>query len=130
MKRTVIIFMSVLVLLIPVMQVFASSEACFRAEKDADAAESGLKFVYFGAGCLLGPIGMLIGYTVMPPIPENRIMGKSSGYVADYVNCFNEKALETQGPASLFGCLTLLAGGTVALFIFWAYPIWNSMSKI
>jgi len=82
----------------------ARDSACRNGDKDAQEMENSMKFVFFGGGCLLGPIGLLLGFFVIPPAPEKALMGKTSEYVSAYMKCYNETAVETQGMASMMGC--------------------------
>jgi hypothetical protein len=117
MKKLTVLLVCVSIISSMTAACFARSDACFKGQKDAEAMESGYKFLFFGAGCILGPIGMLLGYEVIPPAPESRIMGKTSSYTADYLSCYEDAVRNTQVGASTIGCAGLAVAAAVTGFI-------------
>lgn len=67
------------------------------------------------AGLFLGPIGMLLGYFVLPPVPESRIVGRPSDYVEQYTKCFNDRVREANIGYSMWYCIvsTLVITGAI-----------------
>jgi hypothetical protein len=129
-KKITAVFLTVLLLAFSAAPAFAKSEARYLAEKDAESAESMYKFLFFGAGCLLGPVGLLLGYTVIPPVPENRIMGKTSAYVAEYVSVYTDQVRNTQGQASLYGCSISVSLASLAAFLIYSASMQKNFNRM
>ncbi|HPI02507.1 MAG TPA: hypothetical protein PLB12_00820 [Candidatus Goldiibacteriota bacterium] len=74
------------------------------AQAQMDAAADVNKVLWIGSGCLLGVIGILIGYVASPSVPANRIMGKSSDYLQAYTSCYKDEGKGEQGMNAIIGC--------------------------
>lgn len=66
------------------------------------------------AGGLLGPMGILIATIYTPTPPVNRLIGKSSEYVAIYTTTYQQKVKERQTKEAATGC----AGAVVSFFFY------------
>jgi hypothetical protein len=63
-------------------------------------------FVWFGAGLLLGPIGLGISYVTQPaPPPADRLMGKSDVYITEYRATYKKAKKALQENDALAGCI-------------------------
>ncbi len=88
----------------------APADACTEAEMRAQSESNGV--LWFGAGCLLGPLGVLGSYVIMPNPPASMMIGKSAEYVAQYSDCYKEKSVSLQSKNAWWGC-----GVTGAVYI-------------
>ena len=98
----ILVFLSVTLIPFSTFAATGSDRICAQARKDAEINVN--KVLWGGIGCILGPIGVLLGYFVEPSVPANRILGKSSDYVIKYSSCYKSRGKELQGTASLIGC--------------------------
>lgn len=73
-------------------------------ERDANADTSGI--LWFGAGCALGAIGIVLGFVIDPSPPAARLMGKSPEYVAAYSASYKSAGKSAQGKLAIYGCAT------------------------
>ncbi len=89
-----------------VAQTAGEDEVCAQAKADATVDNSGMKWVWFGAGCLLGFIGIIGGFFIPMAVPNNRVMGKSSAYVEEYTRCYQEFTKNENGMMAVWGCVT------------------------
>ena len=76
----------------------AYSVAMMDAEIDTN------RFLWFGAGCLLGWVGILLGYVIEPSPPVARLVGQSPDYVMAYSAAYKEQARKIQGKQAMVGC--------------------------
>lgn len=81
------------------------------AEMDADADASDV--LWFGAGCLLGVIGIALAYFIEPNPPAARLMGKASEYVMVYTPTYRRAGRWEQTKAAMWGCGTGTVAGVV-----------------
>lgn len=61
-------------------------------------------------GCLLGPVGVLVGYLVTPTVPGERLIGKSPEYVQGYTEGYQKKGREQNALWAGMGCLVSTIG--------------------
>jgi hypothetical protein len=73
------------------------------AERDVDADMNGI--LWFGAGCLLSWVGILLGYLIEPSPPAARLIGKPPGYAEIYSNEYKSRGKSAQGKMAIIGCL-------------------------
>lgn len=78
--------------------------AVLDAEADTNSA------LWFGAGCLLSWVGVLVAYVAEPAPPFSRMVGKPPEYVGRYVRVYTEAGRSEQTRMALFGCGTTLVG--------------------
>lgn len=92
---------------VPATQAYANeaASAAMAAENDADADTSDA--LWFGAGCLLGLLGVLVAYVIEPSPPLVRLMGKSSEYVVFYTAAYKSAGKSAQGKNALYGCTAI-----------------------
>ncbi|MGB9743074.1 MAG: hypothetical protein ACPL0F_07990, partial [bacterium] len=102
---------ALLLIAVPVMAQQAEKEGIkeyqqgkIDGEKDAEG-----QILWFGAGCLLGVVGILIAYLVPPSVPGDRLIGKSPEYVQGYTEGYQKKSREKNALWATSGCLTLTA---------------------
>ena len=84
-----------------------AAQAMLDAQRDAQAADV---TAWGWAGGLLGPMGILIATIYTPTPPINRLIGKSSEYVAIYTSTYQQKVKGRQTRQAATGC----AGATLA----------------
>lgn len=106
-KKSVALGMAVLMLAVPVLAQQAATDAVLEAQSQAEADFN--KAMWLGVGCLLGWVGILIGYLVQPSPPATALMGKSPEYVAAYTEAYKEKMKSLQTRYALIGCLGNMA---------------------
>jgi len=82
-------------------------------EADAQADTSG--GLWFAAGCLIGVVGVILGYVVEPSPPPTRMLGKSPEYVTAYTQSYRYAGKKEQGSKALTGCLL---GTAIAVAIY------------
>ncbi|MDE0401759.1 MAG: hypothetical protein OYL97_10825 [Candidatus Poribacteria bacterium] len=78
----------------------AKAQAIADAEKDTD------KTSWFMAGCFLNILGIVAAQIRTPPVPADRLVGKSPEYVAVYTLSYQAKRTQLQAQSALWGCLT------------------------
>lgn len=61
------------------------------------------KELWFGAGCLVGVIGLGAAYLYEPNPPSADLVGKSDKYVANYTDAYKEEAQSIQQKYALYG---------------------------
>ena len=106
-KKSVVLGMAVLTLVVPIMAQEAATNAVIQDQQQAEADFN--KAMWLGVGCLLGWVGLLIGYLVQPSPPATALMGKSPEYVAAYTEAYKEKMKSLQTKYALVGCLGNMA---------------------
>jgi len=106
-KKSVVLGMAVLTLVVPIMAQEAATNAVIQAQQQAEADFN--KAMWLGVGCLLGWVGLLIGYLVQPSPPATALMGKSPEYVVAYTEAYKEKMKSLQTKYALVGCLGNMA---------------------
>lgn len=79
------------------------------ADGAADAETETNAALWFGAGCLLNIVGVLIAYVVEPSPPTARLVGRSPEYAMAFAASYRSTGSSAQGRAALMGCLTLVA---------------------
>jgi hypothetical protein len=80
-------------------------------ERDAQAETNGV--AWLAVGCLVGVLGVVIGYVVEPSPPPTRLLGKSPDYVMAYTQSYKYAGKQAQGKKALVGCLV----GTAAVAV-------------
>ncbi|MHB1846864.1 MAG: hypothetical protein ACYCWW_18745 [Deltaproteobacteria bacterium] len=73
-------------------------------KNDADTQISGA--LWFGAGCLLTWVGIILGYVLTPTPDGSRMIGKSPSYVAAYTDAYQNEGKSFQGIHAVYGCIT------------------------
>ena len=86
-----------------------ASQAMLDAQQDALRADVS---AWGWAGGLLGPFGILIAAIYPPTPPVNRVIGKSSEYVAIYTSAYQQHVKGRQTKQAATGC----AGAVVVSF--------------
>lgn len=94
-----------------------SSQASAMADGERDAAADTNNVAWLAVGCLVGVLGVLIGYVMEPSPPPTRLLGKSPEYVASYTQSYKYAGKQIQGKKALVGCLVGTAVGTVIYVI-------------
>ncbi|MDE0481366.1 MAG: hypothetical protein OXI67_02185 [Candidatus Poribacteria bacterium] len=89
-----------------------ASQAMLDAQQDAEAADV---TAWGWAGGLLGPMGILIATIYTPTPPINRMIGKSSEYVAIYTATYQQNVKGRQTRQAATGC----AGATLVYVLFY-----------
>ncbi|MFP4467318.1 MAG: hypothetical protein ACLFP1_09715 [Candidatus Goldiibacteriota bacterium] len=122
-KTVVFVLVAVLVAVAPMtLMAQTDGDTCALAKTDAEADVN--KFVWIGAGFLLGPVGILLGYLVAPSPPASRLMGKSSNYVMQYTECYKDSASSAQGMDAIIGCG--IAGACAAAYYVYVLAVVGS----
>jgi hypothetical protein len=113
--------------LLPLSSAYAAegaAAAAAAAEADADADTSGA--LWFGAGCLLGVIGILVAYVVEPHPQATRLMGKDAEYIQAYTLTYTSAAKSIQTKMALYGC----AAGAVTGVVLYVFAIGAAVSSV
>lgn len=78
--------------------------------------------VWFGIGCLGGPLGVGAAYVVKPDPPTSALVGKPADYIAKFTDCYRDEAKGIQAKNAWIGCVIInlfyavaLVGSIVAL---------------
>ncbi len=82
----------------------SSLEVCKLAH--LDARKNVNSCLWFGAGFLLGGLGVLVAYIYEPSTPAYRLLDKSPEYVAYYTECYTKTAKKIQTKNAWLGCIT------------------------
>lgn len=88
----------------------ATADAIADAEKDINQTS------WFMAGCFLNIIGLVVAQTHSPPVPADRLIGKSPEYAAVYTIRYKKRLSKLQTNYALMGCVlgcVVLGAGTV-----------------
>ena len=83
------------------------TDPCLQAAIDASMDVNGN--LWYGAGCLLGILGMGASYVIEPDPPATRMIGMEANEMAIYTTCYKAEAKKIQQKKSLSGCLTYAA---------------------
>ncbi len=84
------------------------------------------KFMWFGAGCLFGLLGIGAAYLVEPNPPATALVGKNANYVATYTQNYKKIAKGIQTKEAIWGCVT--SGLIYALYYVFVYVIFATAS--
>ncbi len=90
-----------------------STQAAAMADGERDAAADTNAVAWLAVGCLVGILGVVIGYVVEPSPPPTRLLGKSPEYVTSYTQSYRYAGKQVQGKKALVGCLVGTAIGAV-----------------
>lgn len=113
--------------LAPVSVAYAGEQAAAAAaaaEADADADTSGA--LWFGAGCLLGVVGILVAYIIEPHPQATRIMGKDAEYIQAYTMGYKSAAKSAQTKMAMYGC----AAGAVTGIVLYVVVLGSAVSAV
>ena len=58
-----------------------------------------------GAGCFLGPLGLLITSYYQPIVPVDKLIGRSADYVYAYAEVYRTEARHLEFESALGGCI-------------------------
>jgi hypothetical protein len=94
---------------------------CKQAQTDADKDTN--FFIWFGVGCLVGPLGVLASYFIVPTNNAERLIGKNSAYVSQYNKCYHDAVIASQSGKAWWGCGTEVVVGLVAYLIIAALAV-------
>lgn len=87
--------MALLIPALPIMAQQGEISEYFQGKIDGQRdGKSSSKILWLAGGCLLGPLGILIGYILPPSVPGDRLIGKSPEYVQGYTEGYREKGRE------------------------------------
>ena len=98
----------------------AAIKAEARTKGISDAENDTNKTNWFMAGCFLSVLGVAIANVSKAPVPAERLIGKSSVYVAAYTSSYQAKRNEIQTTWALRGCAVIplaCLGFVVGLYI-------------
>jgi len=73
-----------------------------KAEAAAEAEVN--RMLWFGAGCFLNVIGIIVASSVKPSPPHSHLVGKSPEYVATFAEVYEQKAKNIQKEMAAIGC--------------------------
>jgi len=82
-----------------------SSLADARAKAEAAAEAEVNKMLWAGLGFLLGIIGVVVAYAVVPSPPHSQLIGKSAQYAETFSDAYTSKARSIQTTQAIVGCL-------------------------
>jgi hypothetical protein len=121
MKKKISIYMAAILFFLSATPIFAEGEEEYRAIKDAETVLSSSKYVSYGEGCVLGPIGILMGLLIRPSPPATAVLGKSPEYAEEYLEDYNYRVGTGQAMAGVAGCFTTAVvaatGGLIILIV-------------
>lgn len=88
------------------------AKAIADAKRDAKYAPN--SYLWYPAGCFLGVAGILIAAVYTPHPPAEKLLGKSSEYIAYYTSTYQQVAKNHHVTEATLGCLTgtCLVGAT------------------
>ncbi len=127
MKKIIVITMVSLLLLgsIPVFSMsnndplakkgYTRDDVVALAKNEGEVAANPRSCLWETVGCLLPVLGPLMSCFILPPIPEDRLVGKSSAYVQAYIDGYQSQARWDQFMASANGCEIWAALGILYL---------------
>lgn len=111
-EMVLIIILCISIVTLPMMSY--AQDPRVDAEREAERKTS--KILWYGAGCLLNGLGIILAYVVVPTPSASALVGKSSDYVAYYTDAYRDKAKSIQTKYAWYGC------GTCAL-VYIAYYV-------
>ncbi|MCD6578286.1 hypothetical protein J7L48_02285 [bacterium] len=77
------------------------------------------KFLWFGAGCLFGIIGVGAAALVQPTPPSTALIGKNSSYITVYTENYKKVGKRVQTKQAIWGCLaSSLSSSLFSLFYY------------
>lgn len=101
-----------------------ASQAMADGERDARADLNG--GLWFVVGCLVGLVGVVLGYVVEPSPPPARLLGRSPEYVWNYTQAYRHEGKQAQGKRAMTGCAVGTAATAVIYLVLLAS--WSSSS--
>ena len=115
-KKYLSVFLIVIFALLPAVlnaQIGLLPVAHPKEEAAKDAKNDINHLVWFGSGCVLGPLGLAAAYFIEPsPPPADRLMGKSNVYIKEYTTVYKREMKDSQISDALGGCIPV----TLVLF--------------
>lgn len=120
-KKTIYLFLSVLMLVIPIIvnaqeitdeemtKIIAEAEA--DAESDVDTAK------WTMAGCLFNYLAVQKAHKSAPSPDPSRLLGKSPEYVKVYTKAYKEKAQAIQAKHAMVGCFIVVTIEVIVVII-------------
>jgi len=94
--------MAVLIFVTPLLLEAQEAQQAATAGERA-ARDDTSKILWFGAGCLVGIIGLGAAFLYEPDPPSSDLMGKSDSYTAAYTDAYKEEAKSIQTKYALYG---------------------------
>ncbi len=79
-------------------------QPCQEGESAAERDTNGM--IWFLGGCVLGVLAVVGAYVIEPSPPASALVGQTPEYVAQYTDCYVERAQAIQTRNALYGCLT------------------------
>lgn len=93
------------------LSVHSQAIADAQTEATADALRDS---TWYGAGFFFGILGIGAAYIMTPPVPAERLLGKSPEYIVFYTNEYQKAIQKKHVEQASIGCL--IQGGLVFLF--------------
>lgn len=114
--QVLVLFMAVLIFSTPTIA-FAQqnselADAVATAEQDAKADVN--QRAWGVVGFLCGAYTVAVAFTMQPPPPASRFVGKSPEYIRIYTQTYKAKVRSRQTGPAVLGCL----GGTLAFYLY------------
>jgi len=105
-KSLKLILIITLIMSLVSLPVFVYSQTGAVAQAKIDANKHVSKFLWFGAGCLFGLIGVGAAYLIAPNPPASALLGKDADWVTLYTDAYRSEGKRIQGKYAIYGCLT------------------------
>lgn len=125
-RRMLVVALAFAVASAPVLAQSSEIDAAILAA-EADAKSDVSAVLWMGAGCLFNILGVGAAYVMVPSPPASRLLGKSSEYVAVYIDSYESAARNLQVRNALIGCGIGAACGLLwyfALLATWGWDGW------
>lgn len=98
-----------------------------QAKQDAAADTSG--FGWFSLGCLIGAVGVVLGYVIAPKPPASRLIGKSPEQLAEYARQYRSFGRSKQGRRAIAGMIVGCAAAGVTTLVVYAAALATAVSR-
>ncbi|MDE0015376.1 MAG: conotoxin [Candidatus Poribacteria bacterium] len=121
MKLTVILLIA-LMFFTPIVSIAQQQSDAVQAIADAkrDGKNANTSYIWFPAGCVLGVVGIVLAGVYTPPVPAEKLLGKSPEYVAYYTSTYQKVARDDQLMEATLGCVfsTCLGGAVYGYLLY------------
>ena len=92
------------------------ASAVIDGKNDADSQINGT--LWFGAGCLLPLVGVLLSYVIAPSPDGSRLIGKPPAYVITYTEIYQSEGQSSQSIHAIYGAITCCSL-VILSYVFW-----------
>ena len=91
-----------------------AAQAIADAQRDAELVDNS---IWAAAGCVFNVMGILLASMATPPVPVEKILGKSPEYVAYYTSTYQQTVKGEQTKSATTGCIIGIGMGVIGYLL-------------